>query len=574
VISSTLLAFIAGSFPMKARSGDTASRTRTASSLLIALDPSGGETLQNQIYSAVRRAILDGALPPGARLPSSRALAEDLAVSRTTTLLAFEQLMAEGYLQASHGSGTFVSRELPDDRVARLPRAPASGLQRPLSKRGALLMTVPPAARRLAPGARAFRLGVPALDLFPIRTWASLAQRRVRGLSLSQLDYSDILGYRPLREAIAAHVRLARGAVCTPDQVVIVSGAQRGLDQLFRLLLDPGDVALLEEPGYPAARGALLDAGARIRPALVDAAGLNIEAAAGHGKHGKHGHGQHGSHGKGAQRGAGAKVVYVTPSHQFPLGVLMSLPRRLALLDWATRAGAWVVEDDYDTEFRYGTRPIPCLQGLDGGERVLYVGTFAKSLFPSLRLGFAIVPLALVEPLRAARRAADGQPHHLDQLVLADFIAEGHYERHLRRMRGVYAERLQAVLDSASRYCGDALRLRPIAAGLHLVGEVSEPDEEVAAAAAARRVEVMPLSAYYLSPAARVNGLVLGFGCVRPQGLREGMEQLAAAIDDVQRQKRLPVGRPRGRGSRGHPARTATSSVRRQRPTGEEPPGS
>ena len=539
---------------MKARSGDKASRPRTARSLLIALDPSGAETLQNQIYGAVRRSILDGTLRPGARLPSSRALAEDLAVSRTTTLLAYEQLMAEGYLEASHGSGTFVSGELPDDRVARLPRPAASGLQRPLSKRGALLMTVPPAARRLAPGARPFRLGVPALDLFPIRTWARLAQRRVRSLSLSQLDYSDILGYRPLREAIAAHVQLARGAVCTTDQVVIVSGAQRGLDQLCRLLLDPGDVALLEEPGYPAARGALLDAGARIRPARVDDAGLNIEIA--------------------SRVAPDAKLVYVTPSHQFPLGVLMSLRRRLALLDWAARTGAWILEDDYDTEFRYGTRPIPCLQGIDGGERVLYVGTFAKALFPSLRLGFVIVPPALVEPLRAARRAADGQPHHLDQLVLADFIAEGHYERHLRRMRAVYAERLQAVLDAAARYCGDALRLRPIAAGLHLVGEVSEPDEEVAAAAAARRIEVMPLSAFYLSPAARINGLVLGFGCVRPQALEEGMEQLAAAIDDVRRRKTPPAGRPPGRGSLARPGRTATSSVRRRRPRGEEPPGS
>jgi GntR family transcriptional regulator/MocR family aminotransferase len=545
-----LLAFVAGSLPMRARSGRPAPRTRAASRLLIAVDSTRVDTLQNQIYTAVRRAILDGTLPPGARLQSSRALAADLSVSRTTTLLAYEQLTAEGYLETSHGSGTFVSRELPDDRVARLPRPPATTLHRPLSTRGGTLLSVPPAAQRLGPGARPFRLGVPALDLFPIRLWTQLAQRRIRSLSMAQLDYGDILGYRPLREAIAAHVQLARGTVCTPEQVVIVAGAQRGLDLLSRLLLDPGDVALVEDPGYPGARGALLDAGAVIRPALVDSEGLDIAAA--------------------ARRTPNAKLVYVTPSHQFPLGVLMSLRRRLALLDWAARAGAWVLEDDYDSEFRYGARPISCLQGLDGGGRVLYIGTFAKALFPSLRLGFVIVPPALIEPLRAARRAADGQPHHLDQMVLTDFIVGGHYERHLRRMRGVYTERLQAVLHSAARYCGEALRLRPIAAGLHLVGDLSDvADRETAAAAAARGIEVMPLTAFCLSPNTRVNGLVLGFGCLRPQALSEGMATLAAALDDVRRRNRpRAVPHPKRESSiRPAPARASTSPGRR--PKGE-----
>jgi GntR family transcriptional regulator/MocR family aminotransferase len=486
---------------------------------MIAVDPARADTLQSQIYDAIRHAILDGTLLPGARLPSSRALAADLSLSRTTTLLAYEQLTAEGYLEASHGSGTFVSSELPDDRVVRLPRMPADGPHRPLSSRSATLMTVPPAARRLGPGAKPFRLGVPALDLFPVKLWGQLAQRRIRSLSMAQLDYSDILGYGPLREAIAAHVRLSRGTVCTPEQVVIVAGAQRGLDLLARLLLEPGDAVLLEEPGYPGARGALLDAGAVIQPAPVDSEGLNIDAA--------------------ARRAPDAKLAFVTPSHQFPLGVLMTLRRRLALLDWASRTSAWIIEDDYDSEFRYGVKPIPCLQGLDGGAHVLYVGTFAKALFPSLRLGFVIVPPALIDPVRAARRAADGQPHHLDQLVLADFIAEGHYERHLRKMRGVYAERLEAVVDSAARYCRGALRLRPIAAGLHLVADLEGvADHEAAAAAAARRIEVMPLSAFCLSPQTRANGLVLGFGCLRPQVLADGMASLAAALDDVRRPRR------------------------------------
>ena len=532
---------------MRARSSHDAPKARAASSLLIAVDPSRADTLQFQIYSAVRRGILDGTIPPGARLPSSRALAADLAVSRTTALLAYDQLTAEGYLEASHGSGTFVSRELPDVRVTPPAGILPTTLHRPISKRGASLLDVPPSAHRVGPGARPFRLGVPALDLFPIQLWSQLAQRRVRSLGIAQLDYSDILGYRPLREAIAAHVELARGAVCTPDQVVIVSGAQRGLDLLCRLLLDPGDPVLLEEPGYPGARGALLDAGAVIRPVPVDGEGLHIDAA--------------------GRRAAGAKLVYVTPSHQFPLGVLTSLRRRLALLDWAAREGAWILEDDYDSEFRYRSRPIPCLQGLDGGGRVLYIGTFAKALFPSLRLGFVIVPPALIEPVRAARRAADGQPHHLDQLVLTDFIADGHYERHLRRMRGVYAERLGAVLDSAARYCGETFRLRPIAAGLHLVGELSDvADHEAAAAAAARGIEVMPLSAFCLSPATPVNGLVLGFGCLRPQALEEGMAQLAASLDELRRRTRPRAGPRPACESPARPAPARASAGRRRRP--------
>ena len=419
---------------MRAPSGRSAPRTRAASSLLIAVDPTRVDTLQNQIYTAVRRAILDGTLPPGARLQSSRALAADLSVSRTTTLLAYEQLTAEGYLETSHGSGTFVSRELPDDRVARLPRAPSTALHRPLSKRGGTLLGVPPAAQRLGPGARPFRLGVPALDLFPIRLWTQLAQRRVRSLSMAQLDYGDILGYRPLREAIAAHVQLARGTVCTPEQVVIVAGAQRGLDLLSRLLLDPGDVALVEDPGYPGARGALLDAGAVIRPAPVDSEGLDIEAA--------------------ARRTPGAKLVYVTPSHQFPLGVLMSLRRRLALLDWAARAGAWVLEDDYDSEFRYGARPIPCLQGLDGGGRVLYIGTFAKALFPSLRLGFVIVPPALIEPTarrppRGRRAAAPSRSAGADRL---------HRRRPLRAASAQDARRVYRAPAGGAGFGGPLLR--------------------------------------------------------------------------------------------------------------------
>ena len=350
------------------------------------------------------------------------------------------------------------------------------------------------------------------MDLFPVRLWAQLATRRLRTITAAQLDYGESGGIRVLREAIAAHVRIARGAECDADQVVIVAGAQQGLDLACRLLLDPGDRAWMEDPGYPGARSALVGAGARILPVRVDAEGLDVEAGV---------------------RGAGdARLVYVTPSHQYPLGVPMSLPRRLALLRWASRARAWVIEDDYDSEFRYGARPIPCLHGLDVDGRVIYVGSFSKTLFPALRLGFVIVPSDLQDRLVAARAAADQHPPVLDQTVLADFIAEGHFPRHIRRMRERYRERLEAVTAAAKRFCQGRLRLRPVQTGLHVVADLDGADAvAVSREALTRGVEVAPLSAYYARPGRAANALVLGFAAARPEAATRAMERVAAAIE-------------------------------------------
>jgi GntR family transcriptional regulator / MocR family aminotransferase len=486
---------------------------RPATSLLIRIDPHAGEALQQQIYAGIRRAILEGIVEPGTRLLSSRALALDLGVSRTTTLLALEQLLAEGYLTARHGSGTFVAHELPDDLPqARASRPAFDPKHPPLSRRGQALAATPPAARRISGPPRAFRLGVPGLDLFPIRTWSQLASRRLRSLTPAQLDYNDTAGLKALREAIADHVRTARGTQCSADQVFIVAGAQRGLDQICHLLLDPGDTAWMEEPGFPGARSALLGAGARIVPVRVDADGLDVDA--------------------GERRAVHARLAYVTPSHQFPLGVPMSLARRLALLKWASAAQAWVVEDDYDSEFRYGSRPIPCLHGLDVDGRVIYVGSFSKTLFPALRLGFLIVPPDLQDPLLAARRAADLHPPLYDQTVLADFMIGGHFERHLRRMREAYRERLEALTAAAERFCPDALHLRPVRTGLHVVADLEDADAgTVFQEAAARGVEVAPLSEYFFGRTKPINGLVLGFAAVPPEAMSEGMERLAKAIE-------------------------------------------
>ena len=515
-------------------------RTWPATNLLIRLDPRARGALQQQIYAGIRRAILDGVVAPGTRLPSSRAVAEDLGVSRTTAVLALEQLLAEGYLASRRGSGTFVAQDLPDDLPqGRVARPTPSPKHPPLSRRGTALAAMPTGGRRLGGPPRPFRIGTPGLDLFPVRLWGQLATRRLRSITSAQLDYGEPAGIRPLREAIADHVQTARGTRCETDQVVVVAGAQQGLDLACRLLLDPGDQAWMEDPGYPGARSALVGAGARIVPVRVDAEGLDVEA--------------------GVRGGVGARLVYVTPSHQYPLGVPMSLPRRLALLKWASRARAWVLEDDYDSEFRYGARPIPCLHGLDVDGRVIYVGSFSKTLFPSLRLGFVIVPPDLQDRLVAARAAADQHPPVLDQTVLTDFIVGGHFARHLRRMRARYRERLEAVSAAAERFCQGALRLRPVQTGLHVVGDLEGVDAvAVAREAATRGVEVTPLSAYYARPARAAPALVLGFAVARPE---------AATPRHGARRRRDPGGAPvltwrapRGRG-RTAPRQRARASL-------------
>jgi len=493
----------------------------SSAGLLVRIDPRGPGGLQQQVYAAVRRAILDGVLAPGMQLPSSRTLAEDLRVSRTTTVLAYEQLVAEGYLAARHGSGTFVADELPDDLPHRMPPRRLLRTRHPqLSRRGVALAGTPGSSRRLGGPPRPFRLGVPALDLFPVRMWSQLVTRRLRSMTLGQLDYSDPSGFRDLRQAIAEHVQAARATSCTADQVFIVAGAQRALQMICSLLLDPGDRVWLEEPGYVGARSALMEAGAQIVPARVDAHGLDVAAA--------------------VRQAPDARLAYVTPSNQFPLGVPMSLMRRLALLKWASKAAAWIVEDDYDSEFRYSTRPFPSLHGLDGDGRVMYVGTFAKSIFPAMRLGFVIVPTDLRQQFLAARRAMDVHPPLLEQMALADFIGGGHYATHLRRTRSAYRERIDALVEAAKACCGGVLSLRPIQTGLHAVADLAGVDDQrVCEEAAERGIEVAPLGMYYLGRRT-ANSLVLGFASTPPETLRRGMERLADAIDAARRPIRTP----------------------------------
>jgi GntR family transcriptional regulator/MocR family aminotransferase len=322
------------------------------------------------------------------------------------------------------------------------------------------------------------------------------------------LDYGESAGYRPLREAIAAHVRTARAVRCDAGQVVIVSGTQQAVDLCARLLLDPGDAVWVEDPGHIGTRSALMGAGARVIPVSVDAEGLEVE--------------------DGIRRHAAARLCCVTPSHQYPLGATLSLPRRLALLDWARENDARIIEDDYDSEFRYTGRPLGSLQGQDNDGRVIYVGTFSKALFPSLRLGYLVAPPDLVDAFVTARALADGHSPLLTQAVLTDFFTEGHFARHVRRMRAVYAERQDALLRAARRELREELEVAPSATGLHLVGWLPRgvDDRAASAAAAGCGVETPPLSAYRVRPSRR-GGLLLGYGGVSPRQIRDGVRALA-----------------------------------------------
>jgi GntR family transcriptional regulator/MocR family aminotransferase len=487
---------------------------RTAS-LPIFLE-SGGGTLQQQIYRGIRRCIVEGLVDANYRLPSTRALAAGLGVSRTTALLALEQLSAEGYVVARRGSGVYISPRPPDRRPSARRAEPVTAPSRvsrpPFSRRGALLAATPPPDRRKpSSSAHAFRLGTPALDLFPRRIWAQLTRDALRGHAGARLDYSPLAGLPELRSAIAELVQ-SRGTRCEPEQIHIVAGAQRGLDLLAHMLLDPGDDAWIEDPGYPGARAALVAAGARIVPMPVDEDGMCVEGGA-----------------------IAARLAYVTPSCQFPLGVAMSLARRRQLLHWARRSRAWIVEDDYDCDIRYETRPLPCLHSLDPDGRVIYLGTFSKSVFPALRLGFLVVPRELSAGFVTARLATDLHPPVLEQRVLAAFIAQGHFERHVRRMQSAYAERLDALRRAIER-SGLPLRLRDVHAGMHAVLDAEGVDaERLHAEAAALGVESMPLAAYYSRPGRRPNALLLGFGAVPPGVIRAGVATLGRAFDIARR---------------------------------------
>lgn len=481
----------------------------------VRLHPSSTVPMHRQLYQQLRGAILSRSLPGGSRLPSSRTLAGGLGVSRTTVLAAFDQLLAEGYLDSAVGSGTFVTEAVrgdPDGAPA-LPRGGIDGhaSKAILSRQGERLAQSAIGGFRQDSSPRPFQPGAPAIDRFPVAVWGRLLARRWESLPGALLTYHETAGYRPLREAIAGYLRDARMMRCDADQIVIVAGSQQALYLIAHLLTDPGDVVWMEDPGYRGARVAFLSAGATVTPVPVDAEGFALHSV--------------------AATTPAARLVYVTPSHQFPLGTTMSLRRRLALLEWAARHSAWIIEDDYSSEYRYAGKPLAAMQGLDRAGRVIYLGTFSKVLFPAIRLGYLVAPPALIDTFRATRALLDRGSPTLDQAVLADFIAGGHFGRHIRRMRTLYADRQAAMLDACARDLRGLLEVSPSDAGMHVVGWLPErcDDQMVSEEAAAQGIHVPPLSGYSIRPPQR-GALVLGYTCAPPRSLRAAARRLAGVI--------------------------------------------
>jgi GntR family transcriptional regulator / MocR family aminotransferase len=490
-----------------------AKRASHIPALPLQLDPAAALPLHRQLYLELRGAILGGQLRPGTRLPATRGFAQELGVARGTVVNAYEQLRAEGYLEALSGSATVVARTLPEElltarSVAPPPlRPPRPGLP---SNRGAAMAD---ALSRRVPdhGApRPFWPMIPAVDEFPIEIWRRIVAQVYRSPSAHLLGYGDPAGFWPLREAIADYLATARAVRCTAEQVIVVAGSQQANDLAARALLDVGDTVWVEDPLCRVAYGVLRGAGAQLVPVPVDGEGLDVA--------------------EGIRRAPGARLVSLTPSHQYPLGVTMSLPRRLALLDWAASRDAWLIEDDYDADYRYVGPPLASLQGLDAAGRTIYIGSFSKTIFPGLRLGYLVAPPNLVEPIVAALTLASRHPPALDQVVLAEFLAGGHFGRHLRRMRALYAERRDALLSAAEPH-RERLRIDPVDGGLHAVGWLAPDadDRAVARRALERGLRVTPLAPFYVDAPARP-GLLLGFTALAPAQIRQGMRQLIGVI--------------------------------------------
>jgi GntR family transcriptional regulator / MocR family aminotransferase len=479
-----------------------------------------GQPRYLKLYRRIREAILQGAVPPGTRLPSARTLARDEGLSRNTVEAAFRQLQAEGFVTRRVGSGTRVSDCLPrrtltparfggDTQPSAPSPTPGSGPPVPphLSARGrAMALASDDAA---APGLL-FAPCVPGYDALPVEPWNRIAARHARRASGSLMVPPPPAGLPELRRAVAAYLAMSRGVRCTPERVIVLTSTQQAVDLAARLLLDPGDAVWFEDPGYVSARRAFTAAGARLVPVPVDGEGVDVAA--------------------GAAVAPDARLAYVTPSHQYPLGVTLSLARRLALLEWARRSEAWILEDDYDSELRYDGPALASVQGIDVSDRVLYVGTFNKILFPALRVAYLILPEALVEPFARARTLVDGFSPPLPQRVLAEFIDEGHFAVHLRRARALYRERRDRFLEAAAEHLPATVRPGPARGGMHVTLHLpASVDDADASREARRRGLALPaLTSYFLGRGSR--GLLAHYGNVPERDMQEATRRLGEVL--------------------------------------------
>lgn len=470
----------------------------------------GPEPLFRQIYLNLRRSILAGSFRSDGRLPSTRDLADQLGVSRTVVLLAYDQLLAEEYVTGRRGSGTFVAKDLSSEPMD----LPKKSIHLRLSKFGSTVAnaaeTLDFSGRRSVSHLYDFKFGRSESDLetFPFEMWRRILMRRARRASVAELDYGPPAGSAALREAICMHLRRSRAVVCDPSEVIVVSGSQQALDLVARVLLERGDRVAIENPSYLGTREIVRAAGARLLPVPVDRDGLNP-----------------------AKIPNDARICFVTPSHQFPTGAILSLPRRLALLEWARRRNAVIVEDDYDGEFRYEGQPLESLQGLDAEGRIIYVGTFSRTVFPALRVGYLIVPKSLTRAFTTAKWINDQHSATLEQQTLAEFIHTGGYERHLRRVRRRNTARRKALLEAIHKYLHDRVEVTGEGAGAHIVlwpkRQINE--KSLVAQADSLGVGVYGISRYFITRPSRV-GLVLGYGRMREREIREGIQRLGEIL--------------------------------------------
>jgi GntR family transcriptional regulator/MocR family aminotransferase len=477
--------------------------------LVIPLSEKGGP-LFRQIYLGLRRAILSGRIRGDGRLPSTRDLADQLGVSRTVVLLAYDQLLAEGFVTGRHGSGTFVAQGLSSNPFLTSKKSIKVGLSNFGCAAAGVAASLDLSGRRPRSHRYDFKFGQSESDIgtFPFEMWRRILLRRARQVSVSELDYGPAAGSPALREAICAHLRRSRAVVCDPSDVIVVSGSQQALDLIVRVLLERGDRVAIEDPSYQGTREILHAAGARLLPVPVDRDGLNP-----------------------AKLPDDARICFVTPSHQFPTGAILPLARRLALLDWAKRKNSVIVEDDYDGEFRYEGQPLESLQGLDTEGRILYVGTFSRTVFPALRVGYLIVPKSLTSVFTGAKWLNDQHSATLEQQTLAEFIASGAYERHLRRLRRRNTARREALLDAIHKYLGGRVEVTGDGAGAHVVlwPRKRTAESAIVEKAAARGVGVYGISRYFLTRPSR-KGLVLGYSRMREEEILEGIRRLSEIL--------------------------------------------
>jgi GntR family transcriptional regulator/MocR family aminotransferase len=479
---------------------------------VISIDRDNPKPLHQQVYDGYRDAILRGDLAPGQKIPSSRELASEMQLSRFPVLHAYAQLAAEGYFESQIGSGTFISATLPEQMMSPEHRMNGSqqGLSglRPIADRNSLY----PKFRRNSPlrGWGAFGLHQCASDQFPFQVWSELVNRHSRNPSFSSLRTIDPMGLQRFRLEICRYLRTARSVKCDPEQIMIVSGSQQALDITARVILNPGDAVLVEEPGYTLQQTVLAAAGCRLKLGAVDDQGMDIGRAS---------------------RFKGVKAAFVTPSHQFPLGSTMTATRRLLLLNWAQSTGAWIIEDDYDSEYRFDTKPIASLQGLDVNSRVIYIGTFSKVLFPSLRIGYIVIPRDLVNLFEAVRFVTDIFPPYLYQEVLADFMELGHLARYIRKMRRIYGERRNILVESIHAEFGDFLQVHGASAGMHVSVTLPQGfnDEEICDRAAEQKLMLWPLSPYYAGKNPR-HGFVLGYGSTPTEQISTAVRRLRSIV--------------------------------------------